>query len=345
MKNIVGTAAAALMLCSCTDPILDVEQQQEQEPEPILEVQVEDASEAEVVEPVTLASISAVLAASPRRGEDSWVVPRDPRALRLKTMEALLRVTTSEEGWANHIGISAIYAVMTETRRCLSVGNFDVSCRDSRSSRRRAPELSSLWRHSPRATGQYESRTRRQRWTSTMTLDCGEPSGWPPPPYAQWVNYRPLCEALVEEIAEVVDGEAARACPEGSRPITWGCDPFRRRAICEVLGRHCNAEGVAITRGCNDTPIAHRRGLERLDCGETANAYWCRPGTPHCGTLPESERVLHDRIRSGEGERDAEHGLRGGADQVQEPSEGLQRGNIPNDGPLVLGVFRVSGNG
>jgi hypothetical protein len=50
-----------------------------------------------------------------------------------------------------------------------------------------------------------------------------------------------------------------------------------------------NRHGVL--RGCNDTPNVIGR-LERLDCGETMDAFWCRPGTPHCGTLPESERIL-----------------------------------------------------
>jgi hypothetical protein len=283
----------------------------------------EPETETVAVATVSVARMRATIARernNSRRGvHESWVIPESAEDRRTQTMEALLRMTVSEEGWANHIGISALWQVAITTRGCMAEGDFAVPCSDPRSTRRRAHPLTSLWRHSPRATGRLPSRSRRGLWVSTLTLDCEQPSGWPSltrrgTPYASWANYDDHCESLVEEIARVVDGESeVRACPPNSRPITWGCDPFRRRAICEVLGRHCNADGEANIAGCNDTPIAHRRNLERLDCGETSNAFWCRPGTPHCGTLPASEREL---LR-----RDAEAAAE---DQVEDrPDEGL----------------------
>jgi len=256
--------------------------------------------EAEAGEPLpAAATIPANIAASTagarrtqRLREGRLPVPTDRDELRARTIEALLRVAISEEGWANEIGMKAIWQVARATRGCLDENNVHVSCRDPRSTRRRAPPLAGLWRNSPRATGNLPPVGRRGAWVRSITVDCEQPTEWPKrtrrgSPYAQWVSYQGHCEDLVRAAEAIVDGkDHIQACPSGSRPIAWGCDPERRRAIREVLGRN------RPVNGCNDSPIARRRQLQRLDCGETENAYWCRPGTPHCGTLPASERAL-----------------------------------------------------
>lgn len=331
------------LLVGCAQPVVEEPSNPEPIAEPLVVVEEEDAGvEEDLPEPTETVPVAALSVAKMmnrmRRREavrrSRWLVPTDREELRQETLLALVRVAISEEGWANPTGMKALWQTTRSARGCLTEDNYAVSCRHSQATRRRAPPVHGLWRHSPYATGRLPSASRRQRWVSTVTLDCEQPSGWPPPPYAEWRSYQRHCERLVEVAESIVDEEDdIQACPAGSRPIAWGCDPVRRQAIREVLGRD---RAVA---GCNDTPIARRRQLQRLDCGETENAFWCRPGTPHCDTLPESEIVLQQRLS---GETDGETDLRGGESPVQETSEGVQRGELSPPRPVVLDLHGVS---
>lgn len=316
MKHTIHVVTiASLFGCSSPEAALDedakvpesseveiVEEAVFEEPE---DAGVEDAEEEP--EGISVREMMAQIRANQERTRPtSWYVPSDPDELRTASMLALLRVCVSEEGWADPdpnteevgLGCKALWQTARHARGCMLDENTAVSCRDPRLERpaQISPTLVGLYRHSRFATGTVEPRTFRQRWVSTLTLDCEQPSGWPErtrdgsDDYADWISYRPHCGALVEAIGDIVDGtDNLRACPRNSRPIAWGCDPNRRRAIREVLGVSRPANG------CNDTWLAQRRQLERLDCGETENAYYCRPGTPHCGTVPESEQILAER--------------------------------------------------
>ena len=347
-----------VLVAGCTSPVLEPPTPiaallEEEEPDGLVVEVVEEeveSNEDDATLPAAIATISVREMRSRIHRREAirqarWVIPTDPQELRTLTIRTLVRVTASEEGWANFVGMKALWQSTYSARGCLTEDNRGTSCRADDATRRRAPRVHGLWRHSPFASGQFEPRTRRQRWVSTITLDCEQPEGWPRltrrgTPYAQWVSYEDHCEALVAEAERIVDGtDSIVACPPTSRPIAWGCDPFRRQAVRDVLGRE-RALG-----GCNDTPIAVRRQLQRLDCGETENAYWCRPGTPFCGTIPRSEMVLRERLRQEEDESDEEHGLRGGEDAVQDAQEGVQRGGTPGVRPVVLDLHGVPGDG
>ena len=352
-----------LILVGCESPVM--EPRVVPDPQENVREEHQDASEAEVAleseelelesdpeperVPVATISVREMRRTIHRREairRSRWRIPTDPNELRTVTIRTLVRVAASEEGWANEIGMKALWQTTFYARGCLTEDNRGVGCRERDATRRRAPRVHGLWRHSPFASGVLPPRTQRQRWVSTITLDCEQPAGWPRltrrgTPYAQWVSYEPLCVELVATATSIVDGtDHIQACPAGSRPISWGCDPFRRRAIMEVLGRE-RALG-----GCNDTPIAIRRQLQRLNCGETENAYWARPGTPFAGTLPRSEMVLRERLRQEEeGGGDAEHGVSGGEDPVPEPQEGVLGGGATTPGSVVLDLHGVSGDG
>lgn len=255
----------------------------------------------EIVEAISAHSIRnhirAVQAAEDAEYE-LWRIPSDPAELLARSTTELLRVCISEEGWANEVGCKAVWQTAHQIRPCIAEdGEHAVSCRDPRATNRRAPTLTGLWRFSPHVTGFRSMTTRRQRWTGTIERDCSQPSGWPTAtangtPYALWSNYEDLCIELEAHVSRIVRGtDEIHACPPRSKPIAWGCDPTRRAAQREVLGQS------RPVRGCNDTPIARRRNLQRLNCGETENAYWCRPGTPHCNTLPRSERTYLQRTQ------------------------------------------------
>ncbi|HEY5657326.1 MAG TPA: hypothetical protein VIY27_06015 [Myxococcota bacterium] len=284
-----------LISTSCAEPprpplevpvVAELVEADAEETSPPVEPALPAPSEVETV------SVRAMLARIERQ---RWRAPEDPAELEEATVRALLAVCIGEEGWANPLGCKAIWTAARTTRGCVDAHGYQRACRHPSATRRRESMLSSLRRMSPRHTGARPTRGRRDAWTSTLTPDCEQPSGWPElardgSPYAEWVSYEPLCEALVVEVRRIVAGEdELEACPPRSRPLAWGCDPFRRLAIREVLGRE------RPLRGCNDRWIAERRRLHRLDCGETENAYYCREGTPGCGSVPVSERELLER--------------------------------------------------
>lgn len=304
MKRTLHTAAIISIL-GCSAPATELELQDGGAPDAGVITEIVEAPQPEPdagPPPVATIQVSDMLrqmdntaAQRERQRPTMWEIPTDPDELRRVTMEALLRVGVSEEGWANPGGIKAIWQTTSPARGCMLNETTAMGCRDPRLPEQpdRGPPVVGLYRHSRYATGTVPPNTQRQRWTSTLTLDCEQPSGWPThasdgSDYAEWRSYRDLCEALVVAIGEIVDGtDNIQACPPDSRPIAWGCDPTRRRAQREILGLRRS------THGCNDTPIAMRRRLVRLDCGETENAYYTRPGYPHAGTLPASERRLH----------------------------------------------------
>lgn len=257
------------------------------------ELQPEEApqEEPEVLRPAPeVVGVAAIRRDRPEERPTEFLLPSE-EDLEERSVEALLRVCVNEEGWSSGLGCKAIWQVARQVRACVSRdGTHAVRCRSVGSTGVAAPPITGLWQISPRASGVRASRSRRTIWTSHLTTSCEEPHGWPTTEgHAPWTSYRRRCASMVRVIRQIVRGRGPEACPRSSRPIAWGCDPTRREAQREVLG---------IPRpqmSCNDTGIARRRGLQRLNCGETNNAFWCRPGTPHCNTIPPSERILRQR--------------------------------------------------
>jgi hypothetical protein len=71
--------------------------------------------------------------------------------------------------------------------------------------------------------------TRRNRWTSTLKLDCSEPAGWPErkldgkPMGSFRLHYGERCQRLVETTREFLKGHIASQCD--GQPTTWGAGP------------------------------------------------------------------------------------------------------------------------
>jgi hypothetical protein len=104
-------------------------------------------------------------------------------------------------------------------------------------------------------------RSLRSRWIAEMETSCDQPTSYPEPAETWDRNHRRYCERTVELVRTLVAGDYERIT--GSRIIAWG-------------GR-CEDE----TGACDDR-MACSRGLARVTELETANAFWCQPGSTGC---------------------------------------------------------------
>lgn len=107
----------------------------------------------------------------------------------------------------------------------------------------------------------------RLRWVGQLTADCDRPEDWPTTattrrdgvvtthPHPGWERYRARCEAVMVRAAEVVATHTIETIDDWStcmRPVhDWG--------------------------GWMDRARAERIGLVAVDCGDTANDFYCRP--------------------------------------------------------------------
>jgi hypothetical protein len=110
-------------------------------------------------------------------------------------------------------------------------------------------------------------------WVRELQLSCRRPAHFPTRAAdggeMNWErDYRPRCEALFAFAQRLLEGDAEALGPWTSAPvITWG-------------GRCEDAAGA-----CDDH-IAVGRGLVPFETGDTANRFWCRPGTAGCTGVP-----------------------------------------------------------
>ena len=73
----------------------------------------------------------------------------------------------------------------------------------------------------------WSKRTYHNEWTSTIRLDCGQPSGWDVAVSKTWLGYVKRCAALVESTRVVLQGRIETHC---DGPITtWGSRDDRSR--------------------------------------------------------------------------------------------------------------------
>ena len=104
--------------------------------------------------------------------------------------------------------------------------------------------------HAPRATGSKPPLNAHQAWTQQLDEDGTEPAAWRlAHPALPWERYRERWLRVLRGCQLIVRGQVDRVCREV--PIAWG--------------------------GAMDRHIAERRGLVRVDCGNTRNEFWGRP--------------------------------------------------------------------
>lgn len=114
----------------------------------------------------------------------------------------------------------------------------------------------------------------RLRWVGALTPDCSEPANWPRTassrnrdgtysihPHPPWSSFRDRCLAVFARAEEVIAANPINTVDDWSvcmRPVhDWG--------------------------GWMDRERAERIGLVAVDCGETRNDFYCRPGVdPTC---------------------------------------------------------------
>lgn len=132
--------------------------------------------------------------------------------------------------------------------------------------------------HAHYVTEERTPRGARMRWIVNLQLDGDRPAHFPATDRngneLNWDrDYRPRWEAMLEFVRGLLRGENLGVCA-GAPIITWG-------------GRCDDPEGA-----CDDH-LAERRGLVPYEaCGDTANRFWCRPGTVGCA--PAAEPVTEE---------------------------------------------------
>jgi hypothetical protein len=191
------------------------------------------------------------------RPHQRWGIPG--KSEREATTLALFRVCVSEGGWERPEDCAAIWQVVSNIRGCADATGERVRCSDP-SAAGRESKLSAMRRAAGRVLGVRPPLLERQRWTSSLRLDCEEPDGWPR--RISWRAYRKRCKAAVGVARKLVRSKAPEKSCEGN-PIAWG--------------------------GEMDNHLACMRGLAMSTCElpDGSNNFWCRPGREGCADVRE----------------------------------------------------------
>jgi hypothetical protein len=198
-----------------------------------------------------------------------WESPAETRAAIWNIPEA-----DSETGAVTGLLRICISEADGHERDCIAIWQVLNNIRSSKCDRgriRRITEcdsdgetLISVMRRAQRvAMGVIPAPSRRSQWISELTTSCDRPEtyGYDERHWEQ--QYRRTCEDTVALARRLVSGEYVAPVIRGVRPITWG-------GRCEDAGGAC------------DDPLACARGLARIPNTDTANAFWCRPGSRGC---------------------------------------------------------------
>ena len=211
--------------------------------------------------------------------------------------------------------------------------------------------LSAMRRASKYVMRAAQPRSSRQRWVRNVTLDCEQPEEFPED--RSWdrtarrgrISLQGRCErsaALYRSI--FVEGEAAPRPIRRVRPVTWG-------GRCERICTDVTDRSTCSNRGACDDRLPCNRNLARIPNLPFLNAVWCRPGSRGCprGIDPVCRVFrpeLPDHVFAEEGEEDAAvDESRAGEGSVQDPQEGVQRGDVSPARPVVLDLHGVPGDG
>ena len=288
MKQVLAATLGVVAL-SCDMPVTDQAINEVNEmivvelPPVLIEVPVE-------VSRATPKTLSASLALPPPSRDQIWDLARLPQVEAEAT--ALLRISASEHAFANELDTIGIWQVARNVRarhcdntrlpsqarrvitQCRSLATGETVAALPRGAVEHAEEtyLSALRRLSGRAIGALPALSRRHRWIGTLRMDCQRPENWGNP--RTWSRLKSRCERIAQLSRNLVDGRSGRFLSR-ARVIAWG-------GRCE---RHCSDVSDPSTcrqSGACDDAFACRRGLARISETATANAFWCRPGEPHC---------------------------------------------------------------
>jgi hypothetical protein len=107
--------------------------------------------------------------------------------------------------------------------------------------------VDTMRRHAPRVVGGLPARSDRERWVRALNAEATRPDHFPA--HLDWEDYRPRWVDVMEFTRRLLAGRTRDRCRRS--PITWG--------------------------GPMDDWLAIRRGLVRVDCGDTRNRFWARP--------------------------------------------------------------------
>jgi len=212
-----------------------------------------------------------------------WAAPADAPAVDVRVSRAsmdaatelgLFRICGSEVEWSSERDCIGIWQVLKHIR--------SRSCDRSRIARitecanGEETALSAMRRASSRVMGAKTTRVSRLSWLARAELSCERPEGFSTGRH--WGGrLRGLCEQGALLAHALVSGEDTRTVTGRAEPITWG-------------GR-CERDG-----GACDDPIACRRGLGRIPRTRTANAFWCKRGTPGCPAWIDVDGVLYSDL-------------------------------------------------
>jgi hypothetical protein len=126
--------------------------------------------------------------------------------------------------------------------------------------------LSVMRRAQKFALGVVPPRSQRTRWIAELELTCEQPESYPGS-NSQWASqYVRRCGETSDLVQRLVAGQHVDPVIRGARAIAWG-------------GRCESGTGA-----CDD-PLACARGLARIPNTNTANAFWCRPGSSGCASV------------------------------------------------------------
>jgi hypothetical protein len=188
---------------------------------------------------------------------------RGNRELRELTVLVFSRLCVSEANWVHDDRLDHRHPDQNHAERdCPAI------YRVLRRTRRTGQTLIGIMReHSRYSTEEWAPRGPRTRWIVQLQLNDRRPTNFPATdsegrPLNWERDYLPRWQAVQALTRRLLAGRDLGPCANAPI-IAWG-------------GR-CDDEG-----GACDDHIAERRGLVPYDCGETANRFWCRPGTPGC---------------------------------------------------------------
>lgn len=260
--------------------------------------EAEEETEAEEPEVVPVLSVPVVRRSAVEEAPSFYMDYFDPLPIPRRRAQALFSRTEPEEfNLRGHDDLREVI-VLVLSRLCVSEANwihderFDHSAPGQNHAELDCPAiyrvlrrtradgetlLGTMRRHAHYVTEEREPHRPRMRWISQLQLSGRRPAAFPVNdrdgnPLNWERDYQPRWLAMQAFVRSLLRDENLGPC--ASAPIiTWG-------GRCDVAGGAC------------DDHLAVRRGLVPYElCGDTANRFWCRPGTPGC-PMPAAEVVV-----------------------------------------------------
>jgi len=339
-----------LLTMGCANPILEAEATLDPEPveevdppREVLELEV-DTEEQGPSEVELLRELATAVQASRRprtfvsRGR-TWNVPDEsgPEA----EATGMLRVCASEIAFRGTRECEMLWQTITRgirQRHCNRERVQEITeCEDGEET-----NLSAMRRAQRHAMGVIPPIPGRRTWVRRVDLSCETPQGhdetwWTSGRLGRSTSLQEDCQSTAAVVRELVAGTRSGIVVRNASPMAFG-------GRCERVCTDPTDRSTCSNRGACDDPIACSRDLARIPGTEHfRSAYWCRRGRRGCPT--EIDPVCIQFLPPEEGAQHATDELRSRDGQVQDPQEGVQRGELPVVGPVVLDLHGVPGDG